>query len=90
MSNSFLAEKMAGVTGFLKLATQLQIPPGPPFCELGEKLPIPAKPDSKWGISSAVIGEHSSLWQREVRRDLKILRCGKLLWKNCILEIKAD
>ena len=72
MSNSFLAEKMAGVTGFLKLATQLQIPPGPPFCELGEKLPIPAKPDSKWGISSAVIGEHSSLWQREVRRDLKI------------------
>jgi len=74
----------------MMLSAGLQIPLAPLFCELGEKLPIPAKPDSKWGISSAVIGEHSSLWQREVRRDLKILRCGKLLWKNCMLEIKAD
>ena len=26
------------------------LPPTPPFCELGDKPPIPASPNSKWGI----------------------------------------
>ena len=44
----------------MMLSAGLQIPPSPPFCELGEKLPIPAKPDSKWGIIGLFINRDTT------------------------------
>jgi len=38
----------------------------------GRKIP-PNPPLIKWGTRCAMPEEHSSLWQREARRDLKML-----------------